>query len=328
MQRRNLLKAALGLGLGIAGAVPAVHAADAPYPNRPIHLVLPFPAGGGTDSLSRIMAPKMLELLGQPIVIDNKPGAAGNIATDAVAKADPDGYTVLMGFNTALTMNPSLYKNLTFNVQRDFRPITLLASAQYVLVVNSSVPVKSVKELIALARAKPGSLNYSSSGLGGPLHLAAELFKYRTGTNIVHVPYKGGGPASVALIAGEVQMMFGSVTAVMPFVRQGKLRALASSGMKRLTVAPEIPTLNESGLPGFDVGSWYGLLVPAKTPDVVVTKLGAAAQKTVEMPDVRETMAHQGLDVVTDTPAQFATLIKNESRTWANLIAKLKITTE
>ncbi|HEX4327340.1 MAG TPA: tripartite tricarboxylate transporter substrate binding protein [Burkholderiales bacterium] len=309
----------------LALAAPLAPAADAPYPNRAIRLVLPFPAGGGTDNLARIMGPKMLALLGQPVVIDNKPGAAGNIATDNVAKAEPDGYTVLMGFNTALTINPALYKNLSFDIGRDLRPVTLLAGAQYILTVNSSVPAKSVKELIALARAKPGSLNYSSSGPGGPLHLAAELFKARTGTDIIHVPYKGGGPASVALIGGDVQMMFGSVTAVLPFIREGKLRGLASSGMKRLAVAPEIPTLNESGLPGFNVTSWYGLLVPAKTPDAVVAKLGEAAQKTVQMPEVREAMSRQGLDVATDTPAQFASLIKEESKTWADLIAKLNI---
>ncbi|MDB5804662.1 MAG: hypothetical protein JWN73_1984 [Betaproteobacteria bacterium] len=321
------MSCALTLAAALAGLTTAARA-DAPYPNRPIRLVLPFPAGGGTDNLARIMGPKMLALLGQPVVIDNKPGAAGNIATDNVAKAEADGYTVLMGFNTALTINPALYKNLSFDVQRDLRPVTLLAGAQYILVVNSSVPAKSVKELVALAKAKPGTLNYSSSGPGGPLHLAAELFKSRTGTDIVHVPYKGGGPASVALIGGDVQMMFGSVTAVLPFVREGKLHALASSGLKRLAVAPEIPTLNESGFSGFNVVSWYGLLVPAKTPDTVVARLGAAAQKTVQMPEIREAMSRQGLDVATDTPAQFGALIKEESKTWADLIAKLNIKAE
>ena len=323
------LRAALACAALCGAAFYATPAhADAPYPNRPIRMVLPFPAGGGTDNLARIMGPKLLQLLGQPVVIDNKPGAAGNIATDAVVKGDTDGYTVLMGFNTALTINPALYKNTGFDVQRDLRPVTLLAGAQYILTVNASVPAKNVKEFIALAKAKPGSLNYSSSGPGGPLHLAMELFKSRTGTDVVHVPYKGGGPASVALIGGDVQAMFGSVTAVLPFIKEGKLRGLASSGMKRLAVAPEIPTLNESGLPGFNVTSWYGLLVPTKTPDAVVAKLAEAAQKTVRMPDVTEAMSRQGLDVETDTPAQFSSLIKEESKTWAALIAKLGIKAE
>ncbi|HEY4373976.1 MAG TPA: tripartite tricarboxylate transporter substrate binding protein [Burkholderiales bacterium] len=328
-QRARMLASALALtALAAACLAAPAQAADAPYPSKPIRMVLPFPAGGGTDNLARIMGPKMLQLLGQPVVIDNKPGAAGNIATDIVVKADPDGYTVLMGFNSALTINPSLYKNMGFDVQRDLRPITLLASAQYILTINGSVPAKNLNEFIALVKKEPGKLNYSSSGPGGPLHLAMELFKSRTGTNLVHVPYKGGGPASVALIAGDVQALFGSVTAVLPFIKQGKLRGLASSGMQRLTVAPDIPTLNESGLPGFNVTSWYGLLVPAKTPDDVVARLEQAAQKTVKMPDIAATMARQGLDVETDTPAQFATKIRDESKTWAALINKLGIKAE
>ena len=327
MRRRAVV---LGAGLVLAAAfAPFARAADAPaYPTRPIRLVLPFPSGGGTDSLARIMAPKLLEVLSQPVVVDNRPGASGNIATDLVAKAEPDGYTVLMGFNTALTMNPYLYKKLPFDVQRDLKPVTLLAAAKYFLVVNDSVPAKTVDELVALAKAKPGQLNYSSSGPGSPLHLAAELFKYRTGSDIVHVPYKGGGPATMGLLGGEVQLMFGSVAAVMPQVRDGKLRPLAVTALTRSSVAPEVPTLDELGLKGFDVTSWYGLLVPRNTPDAVVARLQAAAQKVVQLPEVREAMAKQGLDMVIDSPAEFATLIKDESRTWADLIGKLKITAE
>jgi tripartite-type tricarboxylate transporter receptor subunit TctC len=314
----------------LAGVLPwAAHAAPAAdaatYPSRPIRLVLPFPPGGGTDSLARIMAPKLGELLGQPIVVDNRAGASGNIATDMVAKAEPDGYTVLMGFNTALTMNPSLYKRLPFDVQRDFKPITLLASAQYVLVVHPSLPVHSVAELVALAKARPGQLNYSSSGPGSPLHLAAELFKARTGVDIAHIPYKGGGPATIGLLGGQAQLMFGSVSAVMPHVRDGKLRALAVTGLQRSPVAPDLPTLAESGLPGFDVTSWYGLLVPRNTPDAIVAKLAAAAQKVVQTPEVRETMAKQGLELTIDTPQQFAELIKTETATWAELIHRMNI---
>ena len=329
MKQRNF---SLGLVLALSGWLTAYTsptlAADAAYPSRPIRLVLPFPSGGGTDSLARIMAPKMLELLGQPIVVDNRPGASGNIATDFVARAEPDGYTVLMGFNTSLTMNPSLYKKLPFDVQRDFKPVTLLASAKYFLVVNETVPVKTLGELVALAKSKPDQLNYSSSGPGSPLHLAAELFKYRTGTQIQHIPYKGGGPATAGILGGEVQLMFGSASAVMPHVRQGKLRALAVTSLTRSAVAPDLPTLNELGLTGFDVTSWYGLLVPKKTPDAVVARRQAAAQKVVQMPDVKDVMARQGLEMVINTPAEFATLIKTETRTWAELIGKFNITAE
>lgn len=326
-----LARLAAAMSLLCAGALLAgpVRAADqAKWPTRPIRLVLPFPPGGGTDTLARIMAPRMNELLGQPLVVDNRAGAAGNIATDIVAKAEPDGYTVLMGFNTALTMNPSLYKNLPFNVQRDFKPVTMLASAQYVLVVNPALPVHSVQDLIDLAKSRPGQLNYSSSGPGSPLHLAGELFKARTGADITHIPYKGGGPATMGLLGGQAQLMFGSVSAVMPHVKEGKLRALAVTGMKRSDVAPDLATLDQSGLPGFDVTSWYGLLVPRGTPDAIVDKLAAAAQKVVQMPDVRDAMAKQGLELSIDTPQAFAELIKTETATWADLIRKMNIRAE
>ncbi len=319
--------AAASLACCVALIATPAHAADtkAQWPQRPIRLVLPFPPGGGTDTLARIMAPKLGELLGEPIVVDNRGGAAGNIATDIVAKAEPDGYTVLMGFNTALTMNPSLYKKLPFDVQRDFKPVTMLASAQYVLVVNPDLPVHNVQDLIKLARSEPGKLNYSSSGPGSPLHLAGELFKARTGVDITHIPYKGGGPATMGLLAGQAQLMFGSVAAVMPHVREGKLRALAVTGLKPSEVAPELPTLDQSGLPGFNVTSWYGFLVPKGTPEAVVSRLSAAAQKVVQMPEVREAMAKQGLELTIDTPQEFSELIKTESATWAELIHKMNI---
>jgi len=323
--------AALAAALAMGAFAPApAHAADDPahWPARPIRLVLPFPPGGGTDTLARIMAPKLGALLGQSIVVDNRAGAAGNIATDIVAKAEPDGYTVLMGFNTALTMNPSMYRNLPFDVQRDFKPVTLLASAQYVLVLNPTLPVHSVQDLVNLSKAKPGQLNYSSSGPGSPLHLAGELFKARTGADITHIPYKGGGPATIGLLSGQAQLMFGSVSAVMPHVKEGKLRALAVTGLKRSDVAPDLPTLDQLGLKGFNVTSWYGFLVPKGTPDAIVDKLAAASQKVVQMPEVREAMAKQGLELSIDTPAEFADLIKTESATWSDLIHKMNIHAE
>ena len=296
------------------------------YPTKPIKLILPYPAGGGTDNLARIMAPKLFKLLGQPVIIDNRPGASGNIATEAVAKANPDGYTILMGYNTALTFNPLIYQSLGFDIQKDLKPVSLLATAKYFLVVNNSVPAKSVKELIALAKDKPNELNYSSAGNGGTLHLAAELFKFRSGTEITHIPYKGGGPATLGVLTGEVQMTFGSVTSLMPHIKTGKIRAIAVSSLTRSNVLPDVPTLSESGLNGFNVSSWYGLLVPKNTPDVIVAKLEKAVHEVMESSDVRESMAKQGLDVTLSSPAELDDLIKNETAMWRELNKKLKIT--
>lgn len=296
------------------------------YPTKPIRLILPFPAGGGTDNLARIMAPKLYKLLGQPVIIDNRPGASGNIATEAVAKANPDGYTVLMGYNTALTFNPLIFQNLSFDIQKDLKPVTLLATAKYFLVVNNSVPAKSLKELITLAKEKPGQLNYSSGGNGGTLHLAAELFKFRTGTEITHVPYKGGAPATLGVLTGEVQMTVGSVTSLMPHIKTGKIRPLAVTSLTRSNVMPEVPTMNELGLSGFNVTSWYGLLVPKNTPDMIVAKLVKAAHEVIESDEVKESMAKQGLDVTIGSPTEFEEIIKNETAMWRELNKKLKIT--
>lgn len=296
------------------------------YPTKPIRLILPFPAGGGTDNLARIMAPKLYKLLGQPVIIDNRPGASGNIATEAVAKANPDGYTILMGYNTSLTFNPLIFQNLSFDIQKDLKPVTLLATAKYFLVVNNSVPAKSLKELITLAKEKPGQLNYSSGGNGGTLHLAAELFKFRTGTEITHIPYKGGAPATLGVLTGEVQMTVGSVTSLMPHIKTGKIRPLAVTSLTRSNVMPDVPTMNELGLTGFNVTSWYGLLVPKNTPDNIVAKLVKATHEVIESEEVKESMAKQGLDVTIGSPTEFEELIKNETSMWRELNKKLKIT--
>jgi tripartite-type tricarboxylate transporter receptor subunit TctC len=313
------------LTLALAYAAPA-NAADsaASYPDHSIRLVLPFPPGGGTDTLARIMAPKMGSMLGQAIVVDNRTGAAGNIASDVVLKADPDGYTVLMGFSTALTMNPLIYK-LNFNVERDFKPVNILASGQYVMVIRSDLPAKTVPEFIEYAKAHPGQLNFSSSGAGQPLHLAGELFNLRTGTKIQHVPYKGGGPAVMALLGGQVQLLFGSVTGVQSFVQQGKFRALAVTSLKRSPVFPNLPTLDELGLKGFNVTTWYGMLVPKGTPDAVIAKLGNAAEKVMKDPDVQKSLATQGLELDLGGPKQLADRIKTESAQWADLVKKVHI---
>jgi tripartite-type tricarboxylate transporter receptor subunit TctC len=309
------------------GACGAAAGAAADYPSRPVRLVIPFAAGGGADTLARILSPKLTAELGQQWVVDNRGGAAGNLAAEIVADAIPDGHTVLMGFNTVLTVNPSLYK-LRHDVQMDFQPVTLLATAQYILVVHSSVQAGSVKELIDLAKSKPGVLNYASAGVGSPLHLAAELFKKRAGVQMVHIPYKGGGPAAAAVVAGEAQVIFGSVASSMAHARAGRLRALATTGMKRSKVAPELPTIAESGFPGFDVRSWYALLVPAKTPVTIANRIHDAAAKAVQQADVEKAMARQGLEPETSTPKGLAARIKEETAGWAAVIKDAGIKAE
>ena len=302
-------------------------AADDNYPTRPVRLLVPFAPGGGADALSRIITPKMHDALGQAWVVDNRGGAAGNIAAETVAKAAPDGYTALMGFNTVLTVNPSLYK-LTYSVTRDLQPVTLLATAQYILVIHPSVAATTLKDFIALAKQKPGSLNYASAGVGSPLNLAAELFKKRAGIDMAHLAYKGGGPAAVAVLSGEAQVLFASVASSIPQVKAGKLKALATTGIKRSKVAPDLPTIAESGFPGFEVSSWYALLVPAKTPAAIVNKIRGAAIKAVELPDVQEAMSRQGLDVETSTPQKLAARMSAETAVWAGVIKDAGIKAE
>ena len=316
-----------GLFLACAAAL-AAPAADAPaYPVRPVRLLVPFAPGGGADSLSRIITPKLHDALGQAWVVDNRGGAAGNIAAETVAKAAPDGYTALMGFNTVLTVNPSLYK-LPYSVARDLQPVTLLATAQYILVTHPSVAAATLKDFIALAKQKPGSLNYASAGVGSPLHLAAELFKKRSGIDMVHLAYKGGGPAAAAVLAGEAQVLVASVASSIPQIKAGRLKAFATTGTKRSKVAPELPTIAESGFPGFDVSSWYALLVPTGTSPAIVNRIRGAAIKAVELPDVQEAMSRQGLDVETSTPQELAAKIKAETAVWAGVIKEAGIKAE
>lgn len=324
--RSWLFAACTPLIAGTAAVAPS-HAADAAYPTRPIRLLIPFAAGGGADTLARILAPKLSEALGQTWVVDNRGGAAGNLAAEIVARAQPDGHTVFMGFSTVLTVNPSLYR-LSFSMQKDLQPVALLATAQYILVLHPSVAAGTLKEFIALAKKKPGALNYASAGVGSPLHLAAELFKKRAGVDMVHVPYKGGGPAAAAVLAGEAQVLFGSVASSMPHVKGGRLKALATTGAKRSKVAPELPTIAESGFPGFDVGSWYAFLVPAKTPAPVVKRLHAEAVKAVGLPDVQKAMSRQGLEVETSTPQELAKRISAETTVWAGVIRDAGIKAE
>ena len=323
---RGLLVASVAFILWAACGMSA-GAESSTYPTRSVRLLIPFPPGGGADTLARILTPKLHDMLGQPWVVDNRGGAAGNLAAETVAKAAPDGHTVFLGFSTVLTVNPTFYK-LPYSVEKDLQPVTMLATSQYILVLHASVAANTLQDFIALAKQKPGSLNYASAGVGSPLHLAAELFKKRAGINIVHLPYNGGGPAAAAVLAGEAQVLFGSVASSLTQVKAGKLKALATTGLKRSKVAPELPTIAESGFPGFDVGAWYALLVPARTAPSIANRLRDAAIKTVALPDVREAMARLGQDVETSTPQELAARIKTETAVWAGVIKDAGIKAE
>lgn len=306
----------------------AVFAASVPdYPTRPIRLVLPFAPGGSADAIARIITPKLAEAMGQQWVVDNRGGAAGNIAAELVARAAPDGHTVFLGLSTVVTANPALYK-LSFSMEKDLQGVTTLTTSQYILVLNPSVPAASVKELIALAKQKPRSLNYSSGGIGTPLHLAAALFQKRAGIEMVHIPYKGGGAATAAVVAGEAQFGVASVASSMQLVKAGRLKAIATTGLRRSQVAPDLPTLIESGFPGLEVSSWYGLLVPSGTSTSHVQRIRSEAIKAVQAPDVHPALAGQGLQVETSTPQEFAARIRSDTKTWAEVIKSAGIKAE
>jgi tripartite-type tricarboxylate transporter receptor subunit TctC len=296
----------------------AAHGQSA-YPQKPIRLVVPFPPGGGTDILARLLGHKMSELLSQQIVVDNRGGAGGTIGTDIAAKAPPDGYTLIL-VSGSHAINPGLYPKLPYDSIGDFAPITQIATAPGILVVNPSLPVKSVKDLIALARTKPNEINYASAGSGTPPHLAAELFKVMAKIDMVHVPYKGNAPAFTDVIGGQVSLIFPTMPSAMPFIKSGKLRPIAVTSAKRSPAAPDIPTIAESGLPGYEATSWYGILAPAGTPPQIVARLHEVLVSVIGAPDMKDKLAAQGLDPVGNTPQEFAAVIKSEIVKWAKVI--------
>jgi tripartite-type tricarboxylate transporter receptor subunit TctC len=283
----------------------------ADYPNRPITLVVAFTPGGPSDVLARIVGKKMEQLLSQPFVIENRPGAGGNLAAEAVAHAAPDGYTLLMGNNSILATNDSLYKRLNYR-PKDFVPITLIGTQANILVVNTNVPAHSLKELIALAEAQPGKLNFASSGYGATAHLAGELFKSEAKINIVHVPYKGAAPALQDVIAGHDQMMFATAASVIGHIQEGRIRALAVTTLKRTQILPDVPTMDEAGLKGFDASTWHGLVAPAGTPPEVIATLHDAAIKTLNDESVQTSLGKLGVDIVGKTPQEFQAYIESE----------------
>jgi tripartite-type tricarboxylate transporter receptor subunit TctC len=288
------------------------------YPTRPVRLVVGFTPGGGVDINARLLAAKLSELLGQPVIVDNRPGAGTNIANEYVAKAAPDGYTLLMG-STAIAINMALYKNLSYDTLRDFVAVSIFSQSPNILVVNSSSPAKSMSELIALARAKPGLLNYSSAGAGTTQHLAGELLKLRTGTNIVHVPYKGSAPSLSALIAGDVDLSFANVPAILQHVKSGRLRPLASTGTRRSELMPDVPTMQEAGL-GVEATVWYGVLAPAATPREIVNTLSDAIIKATRSPDIKQRLLDQGAEPVGNAPAEFDRILHKEVAKWGEVI--------
>jgi tripartite-type tricarboxylate transporter receptor subunit TctC len=308
-------------------AVTTTAIAQQNYPTRPIRLAVPFAPGGGNDFLARLVGQKLSERLGQQLVVDNRAGASGIVATDLVAKAAPDGYTLLLGFVGPLALNPNLEK-VPYNPVRDFAAASLLASSYHILVVHPSVPARSVKELIALAKARPGAINYASSGSGATLHLVGELFKSAAGINITHIPYKGAGPAAIAVISGEAQMMFSSTTAVIQHMRANRLAALAVTSPNRSPLAPEVPTLVESGLRGVEVGSWYALLAPAATPREIITRLHAEIVRLAAMPDYRQQLEKQAFEPLTSSPEQFPAFVKAELEKWGKVIKTAGIKSE
>jgi len=321
------LQRARSWGLGMLLVCVTAVAAAQDYPNKPIRFIVPYPPAGGTDVVARILTEPLGAALGQPIVIDNKGGAAGNVGTDIAAKAPADGYNILFTLSSH-TINPKLYGKLPFDVEKDFVPISLAAMIPQILVVHPSVPANTVQELIALAKAQPGKLNYASVGTGSPGHIAGELFKLKTGVDIVHVPYKGGGPAVTDTIGGQVQLLFVSMPAAWQHVKSGRLKAIAVTSDKRSVAAPDVPTFLESGVPDYVVNSWYGALAPARTPPAAVAKLQAAFAQVLANPQVKEKLLAQGAEAAPTTQAEFDKIIRDELAKWDYVIRAANIKPE
>jgi len=314
MKRSIRVRAAL-----LFGCLPLALAAQGAYPNKPIRMIVPYPPGGPTDVLGRIVAQKLSESLGQQVVIENRPGASGMIGSEIVAKAPPDGYTLLTNASIHV-INPSLYPKMNFDVLRDFAPVSLIAQVPLILVVNPALPVKSVSELIALAKAQPNRLNFGSSGNAAAPHLAGESFKIATGVQMQHVPYKGSAPALTDLIGGQVQLIFDSMPSAMPHVKSGKIRAIAVTTAKRSPTVPDLPTIAESGVPGFDISTWYGVWAPVGTPRDIVNKVATEISKALQQPAVRERLAALGAEPAGNTPEEFAAYCQSELAKWSKIV--------
>jgi tripartite-type tricarboxylate transporter receptor subunit TctC len=317
---RSILRRLAAAGALFALATSAFAQGASNYPSKPIRIVVPFAPGGTSDVLARAIGQKLNEMWKQPVVVDNKPGAGGNIGAELVAKADPDGYTLLLLDVGTLTISPAIYPKLGYDPIKDLAPITMVAVSPHALVVHPSVPANSVKELIAWAKANPGKINFASAGNGTAVHLAGEQFKLMTGIDMVHVPYKGGAQALTGLVGGEVNMTLNGLLATLPHIKSGKIKALAIASKTRSTALPDLPTVSEAGVPGFQSGSWQGLLTAGATPKDIVAKLNKAVVEVLNSPELKERMAAQGADVVGDSPEQFGTFLRDEKVRWAKIV--------
>jgi tripartite-type tricarboxylate transporter receptor subunit TctC len=316
------------LALLLLSLAHPVAAQSGPYPSRPVRIVVTVPPGGAADFIARTVGSKLSEALAQAVLVENRAGASGTIAADAVAKAAPDGYTLLQNSITTHGVAPLIFAKLPYDSFKDFAPITLLSQIPLIMAVNAEVPASSVKDFVALAKAKPGSLSFASSGAGGAPHLTGELFKSVTGTDLVHVPYKGSGPAVTDLVAGRVQLMFDGAPSLLAHVKSGKLRVLAAASPERNPLAPDVPTFAELGYPGIEVALWYGLMAPAGTPRAIVDRLNAELAKVLALPDIRERFAAQGAAATPTTPEQFAQFMRREIARWEPVVKRAGVKAE
>jgi tripartite-type tricarboxylate transporter receptor subunit TctC len=321
-------KRRLWLAAGIAAAATASPFAFAQeYPVKPIHIVVPLPPGGSNDVLARILGQKMSESFGQPVIVDNKPGAAGNISTDYVVKSEPDGYTIAIAPNQTVAVNPVLYSRLPFDVLKDLQGVSMLGRVPMVLVVSSKVSANSVAELISMAKAGPDKLSYASAGSGSPQHMAAEVFKSLTGTRLTQIPYKGSAPALIDVVGGTVDVMFCPINSALPHIRSGKLRALGTTGTRRLALLPGVPTIAET-VPNYESDIWIGMVAPAKTPAAIINKLNAELRRSLALPDVQGKLAEQGIYAESSSAADFSKLIASDQKRWAAVIKAANIQPE
>ena len=310
---------ALAATLAFAAVAPQIAIAQA-YPTKPVRLIVPYAPGGATDIISRAAAIELSRTLGQVVTVDNRPGAGGNLGSEMAARSAPDGYTMLMTASSLHGITPFLYSKLTYDPNKDLVPVIVLAQFSNVLVVNPAVKANSVKELIALARAQPGKLAYASSGAGSSIHMSGEMFNHRLGLDITHIPYKGSGPAVTDLMGGQVQMMFDNIPSSISHIRSGKLRALATTGAKRAAALPDLPTIAEAGVPGYESGAWFGLAVPAGTPREIIDRLNAEGQKATKSPEFVKRMSDLGYEIVGGTPVQMSEMIQDEIKRWGPIV--------
>ena len=306
----------VALALALAASYSISGSAADDYPSRPIRIIVPYAPGGGADTVARIVARRVSDTIGQPIVIENRTGAGSILGTDAVAKAEPDGYTLLLGQSGPISINPAVYKDLRYDPVKDFAPVTMTTAYPYILVVNAKLPARSLPEFVALAKSQPGAMNYGTTGIGAANHLVAELFNGKAGLKMTHIPYRGTALAVGDLVAGQVTRVFGDPISVLPHMQSGSLRALAVTSLQRSAVAPEVPTVAESGFPGFDALAWHGILAPAKTPPAIVKKLNAEIVNALRHPETQALLVKQAMQTVGNTPEEFAAFIRNDIAVW------------